>query len=206
MLCVVILSVLGSNASAKTKMIDVVHLTDGSVVTGEIIEKTPNETIEIKTTDGGKLVTYPFDQIEKMDQVEVKFKSRTIATLFAAGPGSIGVPLLGLGQFYNGQQDKGLRFLALGATGILVALIGASGKPDDDVYMMTATIGLGMVLGGYIWSIVDANLSAKKINQLSNQKIDELKLKNYQSEDAPTSLNLNYIPHEGLMASYHFRF
>ena len=63
-----------------------------------------------------------------------------------------------------------------------------------------------MVVGGYILSIVDANLSAKKINQLSNQKINALKLKDYQSEDAPTSLNLNYIPHEGLMASYHFRF
>ena len=63
-----------------------------------------------------------------------------------------------------------------------------------------------MFLGGYAWSMIDANLSAKKVNQLSNQKIEALKLKDYQSEDAPTSLNLNYIPHEGLMASYHFRF
>lgn len=50
---------------------------------------------------------------------------------------------------YNGQQDKGLRFLALSATGGILLVIGASGKPDDDVYMTTATyvIGVGIVIG-----------------------------------------------------------
>ena len=39
-----------------------------------------------------------------------------------------------------------------------------------------------MVVGGYILSITDANFSAKKINQLSNQKIETMKLKNYQQK------------------------
>jgi len=63
-----------------------------------------------------------------------------------------------------------------------------------------------MVLGGYIWSIADANQSAQKINQLSNQKVNELKLKNYQPKDVPTSLNLNYIPSQGMTALYSYRF
>ena len=102
---IVILSVLGSNASAKVKMLDVVHLTDGNMVTGEIIETIPKETIKIKTTDG-KLITYPLDQIEKMTRVEVKLKSRTVATVLAAlGPIlPFGVPVFqGYGQIYNGQ-------------------------------------------------------------------------------------------------------
>ena len=82
-LCVVILLVLGSNAFAKVKMLDIVYLTDENMVTGEIVEIIPNETIKIKTTDG-KLRTHPFDQIEKIDQVEVKLKSRTVATALAA--------------------------------------------------------------------------------------------------------------------------
>ena len=207
---IVILSVLGSNASAKVKMLDVIHLTDGNMVTGEIIETIPKETIKIKTTDG-KLITYPFDQIEKIDRVEVEFKNRTTATvraavfpIFPVGLLSFGIPVFsGWGQFYNGQYLKAVGFLANGFIGANLVVAGASSDPVDNT---TAVIGAGMVVGGYILSIVDANLSAKKINQLSNQKINALKLKDYQSEDAPASLNLNYIPHEGLMASYHFRF
>ena len=52
-----ILFVFTTSASAKVKMIDIVHLTDGNMVTGEIIETIPKETIKIKTTDG-KLITY----------------------------------------------------------------------------------------------------------------------------------------------------
>ena len=44
---ILIIFVFTISASAKTKMIDVVHLTDGSVVAGEIIETIPNETIKI---------------------------------------------------------------------------------------------------------------------------------------------------------------
>ena len=65
-------------------------------------------------------------------------------------------------------------------------------------------IGAGMVVGGYIWSIIDANLSAKKINELSTKKINATKLNRYQQKEVSTSLN--YIPNQGLMASYNVRF
>ena len=70
---------------------DIVYLTDENMVTGEIVEIIPNETIKIKTTDG-KLITYPFDQIEKMDQMEVKLKSRTVATAFPTISGRFTFP------------------------------------------------------------------------------------------------------------------
>ena len=220
-LSVLVLSVFTTKALAKTQMLDVIHLTDGSVVVGEITEIIPNETVKIKTyvldnsyqgisflqePDKGELKIYPFGQIEKMSEVEVKFRNRTMATVRAALLPS--VPCLypifpGWGQFYNGQEDKGIGFLMLSLGGIYTILQGLSYDPDANAI---AAIGAGVVIGSYIWSVIDANLSAKKINQSSNQKIEALKQKKHQSQDVPTSLNLNYIPHEGMMASYSFGF
>ena len=220
-LSILVLSVFTTKALAKTQMLDVIHLTDGSVVVGEITEIIPNETVKIKTyvldnsyqgisflqePDKGELKIYPFGQIEKMSEVEVKFRNRTMATVRAALLPS--VPCLypifpGWGQFYNGQEDKGIGFLMLSLGGIYTILQGLSYDPDANAI---AAIGAGVVIGSYIWSVIDANLSAKKINQSSNQKIEALKQKKHQSQDVPTSLNLNYIPHEGMMASYSFGF
>ena len=220
-LSILVLSVFTTKALAKTQMLDVIHLTDGGVVVGEIIEIIPNQTVKLKThvldnsyqgifflqePDEGELKIYPFEQIEKMSKIKVKFRNRTTATVRAALLPSI--PFLypifpGWGQFYNGQQDKGIGFLILSVSGIFIMSSGFEGDSPDNV---TAATGASMIIGSYIWSVIDANLSAKKINQSSNQKIEALKQKKHQSQDALTSLNLNYIPHQGLMASYGLRF
>ena len=220
-LSVLVLSLFTTKALAKTQMLDVIHLTDGGVVVGEIIEIIPNQTVKLKThvldnsyqgifflqePDEGELKIYPFEQIEKMSKIKVKFRNRTTATVRAALLPSI--PFLypifpGWGQFYNGQQDKGIGFLMLSLGGIFTMSSAFDDDPPDNV---TAATGASMIIGSYIWSVIDANLSAKKINQSSNQKIEALKQKKHQSQDAPTSLNLNYIPHQGLMASYGLRF
>jgi len=220
-LSVLVLSLFTTKALAKTQMLDVIHLTDGGVVVGEIIEIIPNQTVKLKThvldnsyqgifflqePDEGELGIYPFEQIEKMSKIKVKFRNRTTATVRAALLPSI--PFLypifpGWGQFYNGQQDKGIGFLMLSLGGIFTMSSAFDDDPPDNV---TAATGASMIIGSYIWSVIDANLSAKKINQSSNQKIEALKQKKHQSQDAPTSLNLNYIPHQGLMASYGLRF
>ena len=203
-LTLLILLVSNTDTLAKVKMLDVVHLTDGNMVTGEIIEIIPKETIKIKTIDG-KQITYPFDQIEKIDRVEVEFKSRTSATIRAAVfpifPGgllSFGVPVFsGWGQFYNGQYLKAVGFLVNGFIGMNVLMASEDSNREF-------AIGAGMVVGGYIWSIIDANLSAKKINELSTKKINATKRNRYQQKEVSTSLN--YIPNQGLMASYNVRF
>ena len=220
-LSVLVLSLFTTKALAKTQMLDVIHLTNGSVVVGEIIEIIPNQTVKLKThvldnsyqgifflqePDEGELKIYPFEQIEKMSKIKVKFRNRTTATVRAALLPSI--PFLypifpGWGQFYNGQQDKGIGFLILSVSGIFIMFSGFDDDPPDNV---TAATGASIIIGSYIWSVIDANLSAKKINQSSNQKIEALKQKKHQSQDTTTSLNLNYIPREGLMASYGLRF
>ena len=200
---VLILLLSTTSTSAKVKMIDVVHLTDGSIATGEIIESIPDVTVKIKTVDR-QMVTYQFDEIEKISRVEVEYKNRTAATVYAAlvpifpaGLLSFGLPVFsGWGQFYNGQPLKAVGFLANGF--ISMNLFMAS---ETDTAGMTF---FGMVLGGYIVSIIDANLSARKINQLSNKKINSVKLKNYQPKDVSTSLN--YLPNQGLTASLNFGF
>ena len=79
-----ILLMFTANATAATdKRIDVIYLTDGSVVVGEITEIIPNETVKLKTyvldnsyqgisflqePDKGELKIYPFGQIEKMSK------------------------------------------------------------------------------------------------------------------------------------------
>ena len=220
-LSVLVLSVFTTKALAKTQMLDVIHLTDGDVVVGEITEIIPNQTVKLKThvldnsyqgisflqePDKGELKIYPFGQIEKMSEVEVKFRNRTMATVRAALLPS--VPCLypifpGWGQFYNGQQDKGIGFLILSISGIFIMSSGFEDDPPDNV---TAATGASIIIGSYIWSVIDANLSAKKINQSSNQKIEALKQKKHQSQDVPISLNLNYLPREGMIASYSYRF
>ena len=203
-LTLLILLVSNTDTLAKVKMLDVVHLTDGNTVTGEIIEIIPKETIKIETTDG-KLITYPLDQIEKKTRVEVEFKSRTSATIRAAvfpifpvGLLSFGVPVFsGWGQFYNGQYLKAVGFLVNGFIGMNVLMASEDSNREF-------AIGAGMVVGGYIWSIIDANLSAKKINELSTKKINATKLNRYQQKEVSTSLS--YIPNQGLMASYNVRF
>lgn len=200
---VLILLLSTTSTSAKVKMIDVVHLTDGSIATGEIIESIPDVTVKIKTVDR-QMVTYQFDEIEKISRVEVEYKNRTAPTVYAAlvpifpaGLLSFGLPVFsGWGQFYNGQPLKAVGFLANGF--ISMSLFMAS---ETDTAGMTF---FGMVLGGYIVSIIDANLSARKINQLSNKKINSVKLKNYQPKDVSTSLN--YLPNQGLTASLNFGF
>ena len=218
-LSVLVLSLFTTKALAKTQMLDVIHLTDGGVVVGEIIEIIPNQTVKLKThvldnsyqgifflqePDEGELKIYPFEQIEKMSKIKVRFRNRTTATVRAALLPSI--PFLypifpGWGQFYNGQNDKGQGFLAISLIGVVVVFAGAG-----DLNERTAVAGASMIIGSYIWSVIDANLSAKKINRSSNQKIEALKQKKHQSQDAPISLNLNYLPREGMMASYNYRF
>ena len=47
------------------KMVDVVYLKNGSVITGSIIEQIPNETIKIQTRDGSVFV-YQYSDISRM--------------------------------------------------------------------------------------------------------------------------------------------
>ena len=51
-------------AFAQSSLQDVVYLKNGSIIRGDIVEYTPNDTVKIMTTDGSVFV-YDFAQVEK---------------------------------------------------------------------------------------------------------------------------------------------
>ena len=67
-LSVLVLLLFPTNTPAKTKMVDVVHLKNGSVTKGEVVQMTPNKTIKIETADGSIFV-YELNEVEKMTKV-----------------------------------------------------------------------------------------------------------------------------------------
>ena len=126
---------------------------------------------------------------ERMD--EVKLKSRTLATTLAVVGPAVPIPFIfpliqGYGQIYNGQYLKAAGFFVNAVIGGNIFM----GSEAMDSNTM-AVIGAGMVLTGYVLSIIDANLSAKKINQK--------RLKSGTN-------NLNSAPPQILIGSYNVRF
>lgn len=191
-LSLLILSAFVAGVSAKEKALDIIHLNNGKTVTGVIVEIIPNKSIKLETIDGN-IITYPSDEIKKKDRVEIKLKSRTIATALAVvGPFvPLGIPIIqGYGQIYNGQYLKGGGFLICGLSA-LALLIQA-----EDYQDIRERLGFSILTIGYMWSVADANLSVKKIN--ANR------LGKYQPKDISTSFR--YMSDQGLMASYNFRF
>ena len=197
---------------AVAKIVDVVHLKNGSIIKGVVTEIIPSETAKIETADGNVFV-YQFDEIQsitKEEKVEVTTESIGKVTttpknpLVALGsgcgvgclsgflPGSFPL-VLGVGQFYNGEYTKGLIFLGVGAYATYdfynIVELGASAT---DTEVMRGLLDLTLIGGSIIWSAFDAYYSAKRINlEASKEK---------------SSTSLNYIPHQGLMASYSMRF
>ena len=103
------LVILGSNVFADT--IDVVHLKNGSIIKGIVIETIPNETIKIETADGSIFV-YPFDEVQKITKETDKSSTIRLKDPYEAMSIQIitGVFLSGGGQIYNGQYLKALVF------------------------------------------------------------------------------------------------
>ena len=65
------------------------------------------------------------------------------------------------GQFYNGQYSKGALGLAVMASGLIIY---AMGNEEDDKAEL-GDPGLLLVAGTWMWSMIDAPISAHKINQ-----------------------------------------
>ncbi len=159
---------------------DVVYFKNGNIVRGMIIEQVPNETIKIKTRDGNVFV-FNIADIEKIRK-EPLSGNRNIENFSKSQYGisarkSPGVAFLlsflvaGGGQFYNGQYAKGGTMLGINLVGG-VAVYYAASKLYVDAYGNTHwdqqglfTIGILAVLVNDIWSMVDAPMQAKAINQ-----------------------------------------
>lgn len=100
-------------AYAQGEMADVVHLKNGSIVRGTIIEQVPNESIKLRTKDGNIFV-YKFSEIEKITKEEALAKPSEARTprqrvFFPAQESFTLTPLVGLGVEDGYKLGFGLR-------------------------------------------------------------------------------------------------
>jgi TM2 domain-containing membrane protein YozV len=79
-----------------------------------------------------------------------------------AGAFSVLVP--GLGQIYNGELLKGAVIMAGFLGGIAVCITADIGDTNDEIGTL-GWFGVGMVGTSYLWGVIDAPLSANRINQ-----------------------------------------
>ena len=170
--CLTVL-VVTSPAFAQ-QMEDVVHLKNGGLIRGTIIEQVPGESLKIRTRDGNVFV-YTMDEIAKISKEPVMGMRGHIGAKkknpWIAGGLSLLIP--GAGQTYNNQFKKGLIQLgvAIVGTGLTYAaekddyknIHGNTVDRDDDNWK----IGFGVLLnyGSRLWSVIDAPISANRINK-----------------------------------------
>ena len=169
--------VMASPAFAQ-QMEDVVHLKDGGLIRGTIIEQVPGESLKIKTRDGNVFV-YTMDEIAKMSKEPVMRMQGQIGAKKKNPWLAFGLSALitGGGQFYNGQHNKGVAQLGgvILGIGLMVSgieddyetIYGDLVDPDDD----DGKVAFGLLLwfGSSLWSMIDAPISANSINQQSQQ-------------------------------------
>ncbi len=165
------------------EMEDVVFLKDGSIVRGTVIERIPGESLKIQT-QAGTVFVYTMDEITRMTKEPVMGLGGRMGARQKQPLRAFGLSLLipGAGQFYNGQHGKGVA--QLGAVvlgwGLMISAVEDNSllcvdvdclyddpDPDDD----DGRLGVGLLLwlGGHLWSIIDAPISANRINQQSQQ-------------------------------------
>lgn len=184
------LLVASFTAAQEGEWQDAVHLKNGSVLRGVIVERVPGEGVKIRTA-GGNVFAFRQDEIARETREPAP---RPFPGHF--GPPPPGGPLPapaknpsnalvlslvvpGAGQHYNGQSVKGVLQEALFLTGCAVAFIwgvdeyeslsefnngefsGSYSGEVNDWYF----VGCGLIATTYVWSVVDAPLSALKINR-----------------------------------------
>ncbi len=148
---------------------DVVYLDNGGIVRGTILEHVPDRYLKIKRQDG-KEFNYRMQEIVNISRQPVlgapTFRQKK-SPLVALG---LSFPIVGSGQFYNGNYVKGAAQLSAATVG-LGLILSASGDNSDtpdgnlDADDWKNVPGYVLLLGGAIWSLIDAPMSASRINR-----------------------------------------
>ena len=151
---------ISSLVLAQTNLQDVVYLKNGSVVRGVIIEQVPNQSIRLQTTDGN-IFAFQMDDIERLTREQRLGNNQSVKSPGLAWCLSFLMP--GVGQFYNGDPGKGAIFLSSYLVGWGLHSIGLAGGPEPFIV-------LGLIISGtsWIWSQIDAPVSASKKNKAAN--------------------------------------
>jgi hypothetical protein len=147
---------------------DVIYLSDGSIVRGSILFSNSNDSLRVET-EKDSLVVIEKINIHKIQRERyqiingeelVIFKHPGYAMLF-----SFLMP--GLGQFYNGEYLKGIVQQSMVLGGITLALTAGLNHDSEDFELFTEwfIVGEFLVGAGYFFSIIDAPISANRINR-----------------------------------------
>lgn len=169
-------------AFAQTSLQDVVYLKNGSIIRGDIMEYTPNDTVKIMTADGSVFV-YDFAQVEKFAKEQpISTANKNAYSVDEKSPwlsGFLSFCIPGLGQFYNGESRKGWVDLATSLGGFTGMYAGAAmvvygvdyellyGETRDGMIIAGTLFmlgGMSLMIGNGIHSIVDAARSSNRIN------------------------------------------
>ncbi|MCY3737061.1 MAG: DUF5683 domain-containing protein [Gemmatimonadaceae bacterium] len=176
---------------------DVVYLKDGSTVRGTVIERIVGESVKIQVRDGSVQV-YAMGRIARIvkepatvgkEEVEPGFGSRHTSVSGAQRKprnpwlaSGLSAVIPGTGQFYNGQYLKGVPQLGAATAGSALVFLAARDNyediygywvdPDNDD--RNAVYGGVLWLGGLLWSVIDAPISANRINREAQPGSEDL--------------------------------
>lgn len=161
---------------------DVVYLKNGSIIRGMIIEQIPNVSLKIQTKDNSVLV-YNMEDVEKMTKEPVQENSSAQQNEYYGSEKDPAVAVLlsallpGAGQYYNEDVTKGVVMTSLYVAGwALYFAAGYSEEWYEDEYYWASYgyyyeeetpwlyVGLGMVVGTWVWSMIDAGINASDYN------------------------------------------
>lgn len=121
-------------------------------------------------------------------------------------PVAFGLSLLitGLGQHYNGEHVKGVIQEVAVLVGALLIAVGNRGEfPSYRQNVPQMNVGIGICAGSAIWSIIDAPLSASRINRKFEQSHGHL-LEFNRSKNVVSLNGLVSQDALGAELSYHF--
>ena len=166
----------------------VVYLRNGSKILGTIVREIPNQSIEIRMTDGNQLV-YPMNQILEIERLVVPDRDTHNFDPPPRNPthvnphdtrvpegnphffvpngrknpglaGGLSLLMPGLGQVYNEQYADGVGFFLLHTASWTAFVVGTALDEDG-----LALGGLGAAAVFTLGSIIHAGVSANRINQ-----------------------------------------
>jgi len=109
----------------------------------------------------------------------------------------------GCGQIYNGEIIKGLAFTGTFVLGAAIALIPAIGAASGSDWPASSYIGVGFAGIVYVWQLIDAPISANRINEENNLSLLKINiLQNHQVSFVLLSELIKDTPAFGLKMNY----
>ena len=160
-------TILTASTFSQEEIQDVIYLENGSVVRGTIVELVSNVSVKIKLQDGIVYI-YPMDEVRKIVSKEAPKARKSPELAFV-----LSLIFPGGGQFYNGDVSKGLTQQLLIAGGLVLVISETTGNPSqyelDTRNPTFRIVGITMIAGGVLWSLIDAPISASKKNKMLAQ-------------------------------------